>query len=200
MSLADDLRTLPPELRLTGGAAAALAATLILPWYEKSFVPRGASAFVTQDVSAFGVFSFVEAAVLLVAAGVLYLVWARAKQRAFHLPGGDGAVVTLAGGWALLLLVWRMFDKPQAGGDAATVGLQWGIFVALAAAAALAAAGARVRAADRPEPPNPAEDVGWEGRPIRRTPDAGPRPRERPAVPDWEGDPPEPPAAQRPPR
>ena len=200
MSLADDLRRVPPELKLTGGAAALLALTLILPWYRKSFVPSGATAFVTQNVTAFGVFSFVEAAVLLVAAGVLYLVWARANEKAFHLPGGDGMVVTLAGAWAVLLLIWRMFDKPEAGGGAATVGLQWGIFAALAAAAALAATGARIRAANRPEPPNPAADLEWEGRPIRRTEPAAPRPRPRAVPPSWEGEPPEAPTAQRPPR
>jgi len=197
VSLAEDLRGLAPELKLAGAAAGLLAATLVLPWYEKSFVPRGAGAFVSQNLSAFGVFSFVEAAVLLVAAGVLYLVWARAHAKGFHLPGGDGAVVTLAGGWAVLLLVWRLFDTPEAGGEAATVGLQWGIFAAIAAAAALAATGARIRAADRPEPPNPAEDLEWEGRPIRRSEPAAPR-RPRASVPSWEGEPPEAPGAQRP--
>ena len=42
---------------------------------------------------------------LLVAAGVLFLVWARAQGKAFHLPGGDGFVISLAGGWAMALLV-----------------------------------------------------------------------------------------------
>ncbi len=46
---------------------------------------------------------------------MLYLVWARAQGKAFHLPGGDGFVISLAGGWAMALLVWRLFDKP--GGD-----------------------------------------------------------------------------------
>lgn len=161
MTELDELRALPGEHKLAGGAAIALALTLVLPWYQKSYVPNGTTTFVQQNVSAFGVFSFVEAAVLLVAAGVLYLVWARSRKQAFHLPGGDGVVMSLAGGWALLLLVWRLFDKPEADGGAATVGLQWGIFAALLAAGALVAAGARVRAAHRPEPPNPAaQDPG----------------------------------------
>ena len=69
-------------------------------------------------MSAFGVFSFVEAAVLLVAAAVLFLIWARSEGKAFHLPGGDGTAIALAGGWALLLLVWRLFDKPDVDGAA----------------------------------------------------------------------------------
>lgn len=202
MSRLDELRGLPGELKLAGGAAAALAGSLLLPWYQKSFVPGGTEVFVQQNVSAFGVFSFVEAAVLLVAAAVLYLIWARAHRRAFHLPGGDGFVISLAGAWAGMLLVWRLFDKPEADGGAATVGIQWGIFGAMLAAGAVIAAGARVRAADRPEPPNPAEDVAWEGPPIRARQrsegDAVPRTGERP--PAWEGEPREAPVGRPAPR
>src|SRR5688572_23603056 len=152
---------------MAAGAAAALAFSLVLPWYQKSYVPPGRSDFAQDNLSAFGVFSFVEAAVLLVAAGVLYLVWARSERKGFHLPGGDGMVVTLAGGWALALLVWRLFDKPDVPGTSATVGIQWGMFAAMAAAAALIVAGARLRAAHRPEPPNPAVEEPWEQPPPR---------------------------------
>src|SRR5688572_6012182 len=187
-------------MQQAAGAAAGLGLTLFLPWYEKSFFdtsgaqPRSQSA----SLSAFGVFSFVEAAILLIAAGVLYLIWARSQRKAFHLPGGDGTVIMAAGAWAFLLLVWRLFDKPDVDDPGATVGIGWGIFVALVAAGALAAAGARVRAAHRPEPPNPAaDDAGWE-RPPRAERRPARRPREVTAVtealskpPGWEGEPPE---------
>ena len=192
---------------MAGLAAAALAASLVLPWYQKSFVPPGKSEFVQDNMSAFGVFTFVEAAVLLVAAGVLFLIWARAQGKAFHLPGGDGAVITLAGGWAMALLVWRVFDRPGDDGPSSDVGIQWGFFFAIAAAAALIAAGARVRAAHRPEPPNPvAEDLEWEAaapRPRRRDSDRR-EPRDSTAVtevlrdrPDWQGEPPPGPGERR---
>jgi hypothetical protein len=197
-SLQQRVRDLPPELRMAAGGAAALAFSLILPWYQKSYVPPGRSDFAQDNLSAFGVFSFVEAAVLLVAAGVLYLVWARSERKAFHLPGGDGFVISLAGGWALALLVWRLFDKPDVDGASATVGIQWGIFFAMAAAATLVVAGARVRAAHRPEPPNPAEQEVWEQPPPRQRDDARREPRDVTAVtevlrerPDWAGEPPE---------
>ena len=202
-SLAARLRALTPELRNAGIAAAALAVSLILPWYQKSYIPPGARQFAQANLSAFGVFSFVEAAILLVAAGVLYLVWARANQRAFHLPGGDGTVIMAAGGWAVVLLVWRLFDKPGVKDASGTVGIQWGIFAAFVAAGALTAAGARVRAAHRPEPPNPvAEEGDWQSAPPRpRRPDR--RPRDASSVtevlrdrPSWSGEPPpEPPPA-----
>jgi hypothetical protein len=199
-SALERLRGLPPEQRDAGIAAAALAFSLVLPWYSKSFLPRGQRAFVNDNLSAFGVFTFVEASVLLVAGGVLFLVWARSERKGFHLPGGDGVVISVAGGWALLLLVWRLFDKPDVSDPSATVGIQWGIFGALLAAGALIAAGARVRAAHRPEPPNPAAE-GWEEPPRRaaRRPDR--RPADQAAVtevlgerPDWSGEPPEPPS------
>src|SRR5207248_8007972 len=101
---------------------------VFLPWYDKSYLPqRGASSPLHDNLSAFGAFSFVEAAVLLVAAGVLAMLFARGERRAFHLPGGDGTVILVAGGWAALLIVWRLFDKPGVGGNA-TIGLRWGIF------------------------------------------------------------------------
>jgi hypothetical protein len=193
------LRELPTELRNAGIAAAVLALTLFLPWYTQSYVPEGSREFVKRNVSAFGVFTFVEAAVLLVAAAVLFLIWARAERKGFHLPGGDGTAISVAGGWALLLLVWRLFDKPDSGDPSTDYGLQWGIFAALAAAGALLAMGLRVRAVDRPEPPNPAAD------------EPPPRPR-RPRVdstavtevigerPDWSGEPPEAPGRTRPSR
>jgi hypothetical protein len=198
-ALVNRLRELPAELRNAGIAAAVLALTLFLPWYTQSFVPEGSRAFVKRNVSAFGVFTFVEAAVLLVSLAVLFLIWARSERKGFHLPGGDGTAITLAGGWALLLLVWRLFDKPDAPNPSEDYGLQWGIFAALLAAGALLATGLRVRAVHRPEPPNPAADE----------PEPPPRPR-RPRVestavtevlgerPDWSGEPPEPPGRARP--
>ena len=201
MSLAGTLRSLPPESRVTGGAAAALVVSLLLPWYQVSYF-RGSDA-VTDSRSALQVFTWVEAAILLVALAVLFLVYARAQRQAFHLPGGDGFVVSAAGGWALALIVWRLFDKPNVDERAATVDIQWGIFFALLAAAALVAAGARVRAAGRPEPPNPTaeeEEPAWEvPRRERRERAANGAPREHTEVtqvlrerpPDWDGEPPE---------
>jgi hypothetical protein len=151
VSLVDDARRLPREQQLAGGAALALFVTMFLPWYQETHFDKG--RYVHDSLNAFQVFTWVEAAVLLVAGSVLFLLWARAQKRGFHLPGGDGFVVMLAGGWIVLLLVWRLFDKPSLAGD---VGIDWGIFVALLAAGTLTWAGVRMRAAHRPEPPLPA--------------------------------------------
>jgi hypothetical protein len=152
-----DWRALGPEQRLAGGAAAALFVTMLLPWYQQNAIvnaPR-TTPLQSRNLNAFQVFSFVEAAVLLVAVAIIYMLFARAEGRQFHLPGSDGAVVFAAGLWTALLLVFRLFDKPgiSSHGVAGNVGIQWGIFFALAASGVLAYAGSRMRAASRPEPP-----------------------------------------------
>jgi hypothetical protein len=144
-------RALAGEQRLAAIAALALFATMLLPWYQLQRVVRGDIR--SHDVNAFGVFSFVEAAVLLVVAGVLFLLFARAEDRGFHLPGGDGSVILAAGAWTACLLFFRVLDRPPGGGY--PVGIAWGFFVAFIAAGFLAYAGARLRAAHRPEPPLP---------------------------------------------
>ena len=157
-------RALPHEPRLAAYASLALFLTLFLPWYQLTLIATTTTARLQSGsvtVTGWGAFSFVEAAVLLVAAGVLTLLFQRAEGRAFHLPGGDGGVITAAGLWTCVLIVWRIFDKQGAstnGPAATTSGVEWGIFVALAAAAFLAYSGSRIRAAHRPEPPLPGED------------------------------------------
>lgn len=172
---------LKPEQRLAGAAALALFVTMFLPWYQQNAVVTASRSqpLVSRNLSAFAVFSFVEAAVLLVAAAVVTMLFARAERRDFHLPGSDGAIVMLAGGWAAVLLVWRLFDKPgiTSHGVAANIGIQWGIFFALAAAGLLAYAGSRMRAAQRPEPPY-VRPAGRRGERHPREPGGEPRERE----------------------
>ena len=86
-------------------------------------------------VSTFGPFSFVEAAEILLALGVLALLFARAEGKRFHLPFGDGTAVAAAGIWAGLLIVVRLFDR--------SLGQN---LLALACAAILFVSGARERA------------------------------------------------------
>jgi hypothetical protein len=158
-------KALPNESRLAAYASGALFFTLFLPWYQVTLIaPAKAEKLqsASASITGWGAFSFVEAAVLIVAAGVLTLLFQRAEGRAFHLPGGDGGVILAAGLWTCLLIVWRIFDKQGAttsGPSATTSGIEWGIFVALAAAAFLASAGSRIRAAHRPEPPLPGENT-----------------------------------------
>jgi hypothetical protein len=144
-------RMMSPEQRLAAIASVALLVTMLLPWYGLQSLNRRTGAIDSHDISAFGDVSFVEAAVFLVAAGVIAIVFARAEGREFHLPGGDGTIVAIAGGWAGLLIFYRVFARPP--GNGYPVGIEWGFFLAFVAAGAVAFAGLRMRAAERPEPP-----------------------------------------------
>jgi hypothetical protein len=172
------------DRRLAAIAAIALFAAMFLPWYQRNAVVSAVKTerLVSSNLNAFQVFSFVEAAVLLVAAAVLFLLFERAEGKSFHLPGGDGGVVLAAGLWCALLLVLRLFDKPSVTqhGVAANVGVQWGIFFALAAAGLLAYAGSMMRAGQRPEPPLMRRRA--------RTPPRSTPPRRPPEPPELEED------------
>jgi hypothetical protein len=147
-------RALGREQHATALVAIGLFVSMLLPWYSKTetIVVHGAASSTEQSLSAFQAFSFVEAAVLLVSAGVLAMLFGRAEGRDFQLPGGDGVIVTLAGGWAAILIFYRLLDKPGLQGNAkisSTVGVQWGIFVALLVALGLVYCGGRIRASER---------------------------------------------------
>jgi hypothetical protein len=142
---------LAPEQRLAAAAAAALLVTMFFPWYDLQSLNRKTEVINSHSISAFGDVSFVEAAVFLVAAGVIALMFARAERRDFHMPGSDGAVVMGAGAWATLLIFYRVFSRPD--GHGYPVGIEWGFFLAFVAAGALCYAGWRMRAVSAPEAP-----------------------------------------------
>ncbi len=154
------------ERRIAAISAIALLVTMFLPWYGLQSLNPKTKAIYSHNINAFGDVSFVEAAVFLVAAGVLTLLFARAEGREFNMPGGDGTVVALAGGWAVVLIFYRVFDRP--GGNGYPVGIQWGFFLAFVAAGSLAYAGWRMRAHERPAMPvrrhrPPPEEPAFDG-------------------------------------
>jgi hypothetical protein len=143
---------------------------MLLPWYHETgnaLVGKSLQS-IDDSKSAFGVYSFIEAAIFVVVAGVLVLLWARAERKAFHLPGGDGTVILGAGLWVMLLIFYRQLDKPNGRHEGliqTSIGVDWGIFIAFLLGALLAYAGYRIRASHVPEPvvddapPPPAESV-----------------------------------------
>jgi hypothetical protein len=144
-------RVMEPEQRLASVASVALLFTMFFPWYGLQSLNRKTGVIYSRSINAFGDVSFVEAAIFLVAAGVSAMLIARAEGRDFHLPGGDGTIVLIAGGWAGLLIFYRVFSRPA--GDGYPVGIEWGFFLAFVAAGSLAFAGLRMRAGERPDPP-----------------------------------------------
>jgi hypothetical protein len=126
---------------------AELGGRLVAAFRRLNFEQRVAAvAALLLIVSTFGPFSFVELAEILVALGVLVLLFARAEGRRFHLPFGDGTVIAAAGIWAAALIVIRLFDRPLGQN-----------LLALVCAALLFLAGARERARRPPDdlPPEP---------------------------------------------
>lgn len=146
-SLGLTLQALDAEQRLAAIAAAALAGSLFLPWWRDPVF----------DISYVAVrrLSFIEIALVLVAASILVLLLRRAEGRVFHLPLSDGTLIAAAGAWSVLLVVFRMIDGPTR-----TVGdvthdyeLRWGALIALAAAVTLAVAGVKERRSRHPGEP-----------------------------------------------
>lgn len=142
---------LAPEQRLAVVTAIALLVTMFFPWYDLQSLNPKTHLINSHSISAFGDVSFVEAAVFLVAAGVIALMFARAERRDFHMPGSDGAVVMIAGGWATILIFYRVFSRPA--GHGYPVGIEWGFLLAFLAAGVLTFAGWRMRATSTPEAP-----------------------------------------------
>jgi hypothetical protein len=171
-------RAMEQEQRLASVASLALLVTMFFPWYGLQSLNRKTGTISSHSINAFGDVSFVEAAVFLVAGAVLVMLVARVEGRNFHLPGGDGTIVMVAGGWAALLIFYRVFSRPA--GNGYPVGIEWGFFLAFVAAGALTYAGWRMRSVERPEPPATSRRRPREP-PPRREP--GPSP-ENPSDPD----------------
>jgi hypothetical protein len=150
-------RALTADQKLAAIAAIALLASMLLPWYQETgnALVNDKLVRIQDSKNAFQVYSFVEAAVFVVSAGVLALLYARGHRKAFHLPGGDGAVILGAGLWVMFLVFYRQLDKPDGrreGPISTSIGVEWGIFVAFLLGALLAYAGYRIRHAHTPEP------------------------------------------------
>jgi hypothetical protein len=190
-----DWRALSSEQRLAAVAALALLLSMLLPWYQETgnAIVNGKLVRIDDAKSAFGVYSFIEAAVFVVVVGVIALLWARAEGKAFHLPGGDGTVIMAAGLWVMFLIFYRQLDKPNGRKEGliqTSVGVQWGIFIAFLLGALLAYAGYRIRASQAPEPVG--DDAPPEAEPAPPTPTP---PAPAPPPPPGKGPPPPPPDA-----
>jgi hypothetical protein len=176
--LAAAWRALAGEQRLAAIAAFALLLTMFLPWYGLQSLNRKTGVIHSHEINAFGDVSFVEAAIFLVAAGVLAMLFARAEGRRFQLPWSDGTIIVIAGAWAALLIFYRVFSRPA--GDGYPVGIEWGFFLAFVAAGALVYAGVRMRALARPQAPATRRRHPRAPAPREEPPDAEPRPRAAP--------------------
>jgi hypothetical protein len=145
-------KALNRERRLAAVAAAVLWLTLFLPWYQATVVSHSArtrgALSQSESISGWGSFGLVQALILIVSLGILVFLFLGAEGRGGELPGGDGRTVTGAGALSLLLVIIGLFTAPSPathGQYVLSTGLDWGIFLALLAAAGLTWAGGRIR-------------------------------------------------------
>jgi hypothetical protein len=131
-------RTLDRHQRLAALGALGLVASMFLPWWRDPYPPELSYWAVNR-------FTFIELALVLVAASVLAMLLGRAEGRGFHLPLSDATLIAAAGFWSCVLVLARIADPPSRGG--ADYGLRWGYLVALLSGALMAFAGVRERRA-----------------------------------------------------
>ncbi|MEK6277108.1 MAG: hypothetical protein AABM29_03735 [Actinomycetota bacterium] len=138
-SWSEAFRALSASERLAAIAALACAGSLVLPWY---------SAPVEHLVkTGFGAFGFAKAALLLTDGAALVMLLEVGRGRRPPMPLHEGTLLTAAGVWTGLIVVYLMLDRPEFDlrGFREEYELGYGVFVALGGAALLALAGIRVR-------------------------------------------------------
>jgi hypothetical protein len=133
------LRALTAHERLAVAGAAIVAASLFLPWY-------GVTVAGGLVKTAVGTFGWAEAAVLLTVGSAAFLIVISSRGYELPRPLNEGTLLVIAGGWAAILIAYRMVDRPEfelVGVD--RTGLRYGIFVALTGAGLLIVGGLRKR-------------------------------------------------------
>jgi hypothetical protein len=145
-----ELRGLGANERLAALGVATMLVSLLLPWFG---VPIGGDLVQTG----LGAFSFAEGALVVTALAILFLLLQLGGGYVPPRPLREWGLLVVAGSWAALIVIYRMFDRPDfhLGSLDETYDLRYGIFVALAGAAIVIAAGLRLRPRERSERPEP---------------------------------------------
>jgi hypothetical protein len=136
VALSPPRRSLSPGERLVCVAAAIIVISLFLPWYGIRFTDFSSSGF--------GSFGFGAAALLVTAGAAVVGAFREAAGKPPSPPLRTAELVLLAGGWATLIAVYLIFDRPDLHGST-SVSPRLGVYVALAGAVLIVAAGMRMR-------------------------------------------------------
>jgi len=133
------LRPLTEHERLAVAGAVIVVASIFLPWY-------GVTLAGGLTKTALGTFGLIEAALLLTVGAAAFLIVICSRGYSLPRPLHEGTLLVAAGAWAVLLIAYRMLDRPEFELAGVTqVGLRYGIFVAWTGAGLLVVGGLRKR-------------------------------------------------------
>jgi hypothetical protein len=147
-NLLRDLRGLGGNERIAVIGAAVMVGSLVLPWYESPI----SNDLVVTGISTFG---WAEGALVLIAAATAFLALQGGGGYVPPRPLREWALFVVAGCWAVLIVLFRIADRPRftlAGHDE-PYDLHYAIFVALAGAVMIVVAGLRMRPRERAKRP-----------------------------------------------
>lgn len=134
-----ELSRLAATERLAAAGAAIVFGRLFLPWYGIAL----AGGLVKTPIGSFGL---IEAALLITVGSAGFLIAACARGYSVPRPLHEGTLLVAAGAWSVVLIGYRMLDRPDFElGGITGVGLRYGIFVALIGAGLLVVGGLRQR-------------------------------------------------------
>jgi hypothetical protein len=134
------------KIRL-GEAVAAVSALLLfiimfLPWYGAS-ASAGGITFTGGNASAWQAYSLIDLFLFVTIVAALGMAVLSMTQRSAALPISASVGVTILGGLGVLLILFRIVDKPGKGNcgafcDRVSIDLKYGIFLGLIACAGIA--------------------------------------------------------------
>lgn len=144
-----DLNKLNQGEKIAGVAGIVLFISLFFAWYgggSFSGTVNGVAVNVSGgggSASGWESLSFIDLIVALTAIVAIGSALLAASEGDAGLPVAASSVVTGLGALSVLLILFRIIDKPFDVPDGVDIGLKWGIFVALIAAAGVTYGGYR---------------------------------------------------------
>ncbi|MDX6690913.1 MAG: hypothetical protein QOG15_2370 [Solirubrobacteraceae bacterium] len=129
--------------KIAAGSAVVLFISLFLPWYGVSVSAGGLN--ISETGNAWEALSGIDVLLFLCAVTAAGVVVARLAGALPELPVPPGQILLAVGAVALLFVLYRIIDIPAPNNlpDQIDFSREWGIFVALIAAAAMAYGGFR---------------------------------------------------------
>jgi hypothetical protein len=131
-------RSLEPPARLAAIGALLVPGSMLFPWYGIQFGPG-------LSQTGFDSFGLGELALVLTAGAALILIARSGAGYRPPRPLSEGALLTLAGAWAVLLILYLIIDRPNEISGHTHIHLRYGIFVAMGGAVAMIVGGLRLR-------------------------------------------------------